>query len=158
LEEIVKKIVSLSFVSLCTLAAGLSLSNVSLADTPACNGFEQQPGNFVAHANCWFNGGCAMNMQCAPGVFRWEVADFNASAGNHTPKVTGRRPNGGTFSCAACSTTKEGNFAACTAFVPLSVVDQDTQFTIGTVNVPTSGGLFVVCDMSVGSWYESVAF
>jgi hypothetical protein len=151
----VKKIVSMSFVSLCALAAISSLSDVSYADTPACQGFQMHVG---LNPSCFFTEGCGVLMQCAPGLLYWEVADFNTAAGNHTPKVTGLRPNGTTFSCTACSRTKEGNIFGCTGSVPLNVVDTSSQFTVGTVNVPTAGGLYVFCGMSAGAWYMSVAF
>ena len=150
-----KKTMSVLFVSLCALAAIPPLSAVSYADTPACQGFQV---NKELNPSCFFNQGCAINMQCAPGLLYWEVADFNTAAGNHTPKVTGRRPNGTTFSCTACSRNKEGFIVGCTGSVPLSVVDTDSQFTVGTVNVPTAGGVFVFCEMSAGTWYESVSF
>jgi hypothetical protein len=89
---------------------------------------------------------------------RWEVSDRITSAGNHTVLVTGFRPNGGTFTCQACATSKGGFGAGCTALVPLNVVDVDTQFTVGTVNVPVSGGLLVSCDMSPGAVYDSAEF
>lgn len=149
------KMMSVSIVSLCGLAAVLSLSGVSLADTPACLGHQSAK---ELNPSCFFHQGCAVNMQCAPEILYWEVADFNSSAGNHTTKVTGLRPSGTTFSCTACARTKEGNITGCTASVPLGVVDTSTQFIVGTVHVPASGGVFVVCAMSAGTWYESVAF
>ncbi|MGH9887656.1 MAG: hypothetical protein ACREBE_19150, partial [bacterium] len=111
-----KKIVSVLFVSLCALAAIPSLSAVSYADTPACQGFQI---NKALNPSCFFTDGCGVNMQCAPGLLFWEVADFNTAAGNHTPKVTGLRPNGTTFACTACSRTREGNIVGCTGSIPL---------------------------------------
>lgn len=148
-----RKIASLSFLSLCTLAAAVSLSDTASASAPACTGYA--PVN--ADRGCFAAGFCAMRNDCAT-VKRWEVSDNITSGGNHTAIVTGFRPNGGSFSCQACATTKEGFSAGCTAFVALNVVNIDTQFTVGTVNVPSFGGLFVSCDMSTGAWYDSVNF
>jgi len=131
---------------------GLLFSDVSLAGALACTGYSVQHPD----ANCFFSNFCTMENQCTTQK-RWEVSDRITSAGNHTVLVTGFRPNGGTFTCRACAISKEG-FGSCTAFIPLNVVDADTQFTVGTVNVPTFGGLLVSCDMSPGAVYDSVDF
>lgn len=150
-----KKTMSVWFVSLCAVAAMSPLGDVAYADTPACQGFQIHK---ELNPSCFFNEGCAINMQCAPGTLFWEVADFNTAAGNHTPKVTGLRPNGTTFACTACSRSKEGVIFGCTGSVPLNVIDTSSQFTVGTVNVPAAGGVYVFCEMSAGTWYESVTF
>jgi len=148
-----RKVSALSIVSLGALAAALSLSDVSSASAPACTGYAVQHPD----ANCFVASACGMQNTCGT-VKRWEVSDFITSGGNHTAIVTGLRPNGGSFACQACATNKEGFAVGCTALVPLNVVDADTQFTVGTVNVPSFGGLYVSCDMSPGAWYDSVNF
>jgi hypothetical protein len=148
------KIAMLSTASLCALLASVLSSDVSLASAPACTGFTRNPADaasFVIADGC-----AALNVSGA--TKRWEVSDFITSSGNHTAIVTALRPNGGTLSCFACATLKEGFNTGCTASVSLNVVDIDTQFTVGTVNVPGFGGLYVACDMSPGAWYDSVNF
>jgi len=148
-----KKTLMLSIASLSAIAAGLSISNISFAGALACTGYSVEHPD----ANCFSASFCAMQNTCTTPK-RWEVSDFITTRGNHTALVTGLRPNGGTLTCRACSVTKEGFAVGCTEQVALSVVDIDTQFTVGTVNVPDFGGLFVTCEMSRGARYDSVNF
>lgn len=150
-----KKAMNVLFATLCAIVVGLSPGGVSFADTPACVGNEVPKR---LNPICFWDESCGINMQCAPGLLTWSVSDFNTAAGNHTPRVTGFRPNGGTFSCTACARNKTGGSRGCTADVPLATVDSSAEFTVGTVNVPQAGGVFVVCTMSAGAWYLSVAF
>ena len=148
------KVAMLSTASLCALLASMLSSDVSLAGEPACNGHTRLPAD-AASFNIEL--GCATH-NISGSSKRWEVSDFITTAGNHSASVTAYRPNGGTLSCFACSTSKEGLDFGCTASVPLNVVDADSQFTVGTVNVPGFGGLYVACDLSSGAWYDSVSF
>jgi len=143
----------LSVAFLCVVGIGLLFSDVSLAGAPACTGYSVQHPD----ADCFVSSLCAMENRCTTQK-RWEVSDRITSAGNHNVQVTGFRPSGGTFTCQACATSREGFSAGCTQFVPLNVANADTQFTVGIVNVPDSGGLLVSCDMSLGAVYDSAEF
>jgi hypothetical protein len=148
------KIAMLSTASLCGLLANMLSSDVSLAGGPACTGHTR---NTADAASFDIELGCSTH-NISGATKRWEVSGFITSSGNHTALVTAFRPNGGTLSCFACATTKEGFDVGCTAQVALNVVNIDTQFTVGTVNVPPFGGLYVACDLSAGAWYDSVNF
>lgn len=147
-----KKTSMLSSVSLLVTMAGLSLSGASFASAPASIGYAVQHSD----ANC-FNVSNGQEENTCSGTKRWEVSDFVAP-GNHLVQVTGLRPNGGQFLCFACGATKEGSLTGCTPAVSPSVVDVHTQFTVGTVMVPTFGTLWVACDMTQFAFYDSVNF
>jgi hypothetical protein len=133
------------------LGVSFLTSDISSAGTMAFLGHTNVP----ADASCFGEFAGSMQNQCA-GIKRWEVTDTVNAGGNHTILLTALRPNGGTVTCQACATTKEGFTSGCTASVPLNVVDVDTQFTIGTVNVPSFGGIVTFCDLSQNAWYDSV--
>jgi len=144
-----RKVSVLSAVSLCALGAALSLSDVSLASAPASTGYA------VPHSelSC-FNVSNAQEINTCSDLKQWEVSDF-ITPGAHTVQVTGLRPNGGTFLCFACAATKEGSLNGCTSSVSPQVVDAHTQITVGTVNVPTFGTMWVSCSMSHGASFDS---
>ena len=146
------KSMSLSFTLLGILAVSLATSAVSSAGTMGFLGHAPVP----ADANCFGEAGGAVQNECA-GIKQWHVTDTVNVGGNHSILVTALRPNGGTVTCQACGVTKEGFNNSCTASTPLNVVDMDVQFSIGTVNVPSFGGIVVFCDLSQFAWYDSVS-
>lgn len=145
------KTMVLSFAFVGTLGMSLVAGDVSSASTMASQGVAS-PGSDGSCLNRFM--GAVLN-QCST-TQHWEVTDTAPTAGNHNIQVTAMRPNGGTLTCRACSATKEGFTFGCAGPVPLNVVDIDTQFSVGTVNVPSFGGLVVFCDMSPNAWFDSV--
>jgi len=146
------KSMSLSFTLLGILAVSLATSAVSSAGTMGFLGHAPVP----ADANCFIESFGSVKNTCA-GIKRWQVTDTVNVDGNHPILVTAFRPNGGTVTCQACSVIKEGVSNGCTASTPVNAVDSDVQFSLGTVNVPSFGGIVVFCDLSQGGWYDSAA-
>lgn len=148
------KISMSSIAGACAVAYCLLSSGVSHAGTPAASGFAfpftEQACFAMAEAAAVVNN-CSTQKQ-------WIVAETATVSGNHTVRVTGLRPNNGKLSCSACAATKEGTVADCTLPISPSIADTHVQFTIGTVNVPSFGSIYVECGMSLGARFDSAAF
>jgi hypothetical protein len=150
-DRVMRKSMFLSIAVIGVLVVGLATSDVSSAGTMGFLGHTPVP----ADASCFGEFFGSVQNTCA-GIKRWQVTDTVNAGGNHSILVTAFRPNGGTVTCQACSATKEGFNNGCGASTPLNVVDADTQFSVGTVNVPAFGGIVVFCDLSQFAWYDSV--
>ena len=146
-----RKSITVSVAVLSIFGVSLAISEVSSASTMGFLGHS----SVAADAGCFSDFLGSMLNSCA-GIKRWQVTDTVNAGGNHSILVTAFRPNGGTVTCQACAATKEGFNNGCTASVPLNVVDTDSQFSVGTVNVPSFGGIVVFCDLSQNAWYDSV--
>ena len=145
------KSMSLSLACFGILAVGLVTSDVSSAGTMAFLGHTTEP----ADAGCFGQSSGAVLNNCA-GIKRWQVTDPVNVGGSHSILVTALRPSGGTASCGACATTKEGLSNGCTNNISPSVTGADVQFSLGAVTVPPFGGIVVFCDLSQFAWYDSV--
>lgn len=148
------KISMSSVAGACAVAMCLLSSGVSHAGTPGATGFAFP---FTDQTCFAFADAAAVVNNCSTQK-QWIVSDTITATGNHSILVTGLRPNGGQLTCSACATTKEGMVANCTVPVSLSTVDSHTQFSIGTVNVPAFGALYVECGLSTGARFDSVSF
>jgi hypothetical protein len=148
------KISMSSVAAACALAMCLLSSGASYAGAVAATGHAFPFSDLPCFA--FVDGGAVVN-NCS-GLRSWIVSDNIQPGGNRAIQVTGFRPNAGQLICAACSTTKESGLAQCTAAIPLGVVDRHTQFSLGILNVPAFGSLYVECRMSTGARFDSVSF
>jgi hypothetical protein len=148
-----KKIVLLNVLGLAALGTVLASGQASHAAATAFTGLAQNP----SEATCFLNSSGAILNNCT-GVRRYCVSDFIGTSGNHSVRVDGFRPNGGSFSCFAASVNEFGFNVTTTATATLAVVDTDAALTVGTVNVPGFGSLFLCCDLSQGAWLDTANF
>jgi hypothetical protein len=116
-------------------------------------GIAQKPNEDTCFSNSY---GKITNI-CS-GTRRFCVAPEINSSGWWTVKVTALRPNGGTLSCRAVGVDHYGSPYNGTSHVSLNVVDIDTQFTVGSVYVPSYGAAFVCCDLSTNARIDTVNF
>jgi hypothetical protein len=147
------KISMSSVAGACAIAMCLLSSGESYAGAVAATGHAFPFSDQACFA--FADGGAVVN-NCST-TRSWIVSDNITVFGNHSVLVTGFRPNGGRLTCAACSTTKEGGLAACSPEISLGTVDRHIQFSLGTLNVPLFGSLYVECRMSTGARFDSVA-
>jgi hypothetical protein len=143
------KIAILSVVGACAVTIGLLSSGASYAGAPAATGvafpFTEEP------CFAWASGGAVIN-DCSSDK-HWIVSDNIPASGNHTIWVTGKGP----LRCQACAASHDGLVTACTAMVT-QALDRHIQFSLGTLNVPPFGSLYVECILSPGAIYDSAAF
>ena len=142
----------LSIALLGIIGAAMLTSDISSAGTMAGLGHSA-----ALEATCFDEIAGSILNSCAGFPQNWEVTDTVNVAGNHTMLVTALMPSGGTVDCTACAFTKEGFSTGCTAVASPKIVNTDTQFTVGTVNVPSAGGITVGCYLGQNAWYDSVS-
>lgn len=134
-------------------AAVTTVGDTSNAAISPMAGLAQSPGEDTCFAN---SNGTITNV-CG-GVRRYCVAVNVTSSGNKSVAVTALRPNGGTLACHATAVNRFGGAVSGTGNVPLNVVNVDTAFTVGTVNVPAFGAAFACCDLSTSARIDTVNF
>lgn len=136
---------------LAALAAIGTLGDASYAALAPMAGIAQQP----SQATCFSNGNGTITNTCA-GVRQFCMATHIATSGSRSVRAVGFRPNGGTLQCHAVSVDQFGGAVTGTGNVPLNVVNVDTAWTIGTINVPGFGAAYACCDLSQNARIDTI--